>query len=359
MSISTKIQWCDSTCNPTMGCEGCELWNGKARKCYAGILHLRFGGVTKGYSPKFDQLTYWPGRMAAAARWSNLTGSARETKPWLNGLPRMIFVSDMSDSLSAGVPFEFLDQEIIRNVTSPLGRKHRWLWLTKRPDRMTKFSHWLEKQHTQWPYNLWVGTSITTRATTSRIGHLLEVGDGNTIRFVSVEPQYEPVDVTKSLSKLDWVIQGGESGHDAHAFEIGWSFDLKDQCQEYHVPYFLKQLGTVVVENGNRLRFDDHHGGDWSEWPKELRLREMPGQNDCKPEDTNTAKTSKAELSEIAKRAWLTRRANEAKRKRSEAARKAWQTRRRNAQEKKRNEAAKKASKTRRGERPTGRDTLM
>jgi protein gp37 len=29
MSVTTKIQWCDSTCNPTMGCEGCELWNPK------------------------------------------------------------------------------------------------------------------------------------------------------------------------------------------------------------------------------------------------------------------------------------------------------------------------------------------
>ena len=26
MSIKTKIQWCDSTVNPTMGCDGCELW---------------------------------------------------------------------------------------------------------------------------------------------------------------------------------------------------------------------------------------------------------------------------------------------------------------------------------------------
>src|SRR5919205_275079 len=69
MSVTTKIQWCDSTCNPTMGCEGCELWNPRAgvRKCYAGVLHVRFGGVTKGYSPTFEELTYWPGRMVEAA----------------------------------------------------------------------------------------------------------------------------------------------------------------------------------------------------------------------------------------------------------------------------------------------------
>jgi hypothetical protein len=26
MAKSTPIQWCDSTVNPVMGCEGCELW---------------------------------------------------------------------------------------------------------------------------------------------------------------------------------------------------------------------------------------------------------------------------------------------------------------------------------------------
>jgi hypothetical protein len=26
MSKKTKIQWCDGTVNPVMGCDGCELW---------------------------------------------------------------------------------------------------------------------------------------------------------------------------------------------------------------------------------------------------------------------------------------------------------------------------------------------
>ena len=29
MARHTKIQWCDSTVNPVMGCAGCELWNTK------------------------------------------------------------------------------------------------------------------------------------------------------------------------------------------------------------------------------------------------------------------------------------------------------------------------------------------
>ena len=47
MSRDTKIQWCDSTCNPTMGCDGCELWNKQRKSCYAGVLHTRFGGVRR------------------------------------------------------------------------------------------------------------------------------------------------------------------------------------------------------------------------------------------------------------------------------------------------------------------------
>jgi protein gp37 len=140
MSIKTKIQWCDSTVNPTMGCDGCEIWGSQRKTCYAGSLHRRFGGVTPGYAPSFEEVTTFPGRMAEAARWPELTGRVRSDKPWLDGMPRLVFVSDMSVSLSAAEPFGFLKDEIVENVTGELGRRHRWLWLTKRPERMAKFS---------------------------------------------------------------------------------------------------------------------------------------------------------------------------------------------------------------------------
>jgi protein gp37 len=278
MSISTKIQWVDSTCNPTMGCEGCELWNAKTgvRTCYAGVLHTRFGGVTKGYSPTFDELTLWPGRMADATTWPDLTGTSRCEKPWLDGLPRLIFVSDMSDALSSVVPFEFLEQEVIANVTSPNGRRHQWLWLTKRPARMAQFSNQLKAKKISWPKNLWAGTSITSQATTSRIKHLLRVGDDNTIRFLSVEPQQEPITIGEPLAKIDWVIQGGESGRGAGLFRLEWALDLIQQCRQAGTAYFLKQLGSVVYRGDRRLIFEDGHAGDWSKWPEEVCIRQMP-----------------------------------------------------------------------------------
>lgn len=275
MSKLTKIQWTDSTTNPTMGCEGCELWRKTQRSCYAGILHSRFGGRAKGYAPSFGQVTLFRGRMVEAAGWTSLDGTERPEKPWLNGLPRLIFISDMSDALSSAVPFGFLREEIIGNVRSAQGSRHQWLWLTKRPERMARFSDWLAAQGTEWPSNLWAGTSVTTKVTAKRIEKLFGVGDDRTGRFVSVEPQLEWIALSPWLRGLDWVIQGGESGQNARSFDIGWARELGHQCRERRVPYSLKQLGTRPTESDRRVELKHFHGGDWNEWPLDLKVREI------------------------------------------------------------------------------------
>ena len=288
--------------------------------------------------------------METAACWSDLTGTQRHDKPWLNGLPRLIFVSDMSDALSSVVPFEFLEQEIIANVMSKKGQRHCWLWLTKRPDRMVKFSAFLQKKGIAWPINLWAGTSVTTQGTTRRITDLLKVGNDQTIRFLSIEPQWERIDITHWLPRLDWVIQGGESGPGANPFHSEWVIDLLRQCKRRRVPYFLKQLGTIVHRKGEQIRFDDNHGGDWSEWPREIQVRQMPRVRRRKTVLPKAAPKNhtEARLSNRAKKAWITRKRNEKKWsadawKRSEAARKAWDTRRKDALARKCSEAARKA----------------
>ena len=276
MSQRTKIQWCDSAVNPTKGCDGCELWNVDEQRCYAGNITRRFGKSNPGLATVFELVERAPGRMAQAAKWRDLTGTQRPSKPWLNGLARIIFVSDMSDALSRAISFEYLRDEIITNVSGNAGCRHRWLWLTKRPARLAKFSRWLGKENIAWPPNLWVGTSITTRQSRERISHLLRVGDEETIRFLSVEPQWEPIDLDERCSELDWIIQGGESGPRAKAFDIAWATRLIRQCRELGVPYFLKQLGSRVVHRGRPVMFKEYQGGDWAEWPADLRVRQMP-----------------------------------------------------------------------------------
>tara|TARA_R110002072_G_scaffold289831_2_gene457092 strand:- start:25698 stop:26819 length:1122 start_codon:yes stop_codon:yes gene_type:complete len=372
MAKTTKIQWCDSTVNPVMGCDGCELYSapgvllaamdrtlldagcpgwqqGMSREvtrqalatawakvdqpkaghvnditttnirhlrhmigervasqfgksagktivhaierhltCYAAQLHANRGRsivnpgrqVNRGYAPTFEQVTQMPGRVAETAKSCDLTGTARPEKPWLDGLPRLIFVSDMGDALSQGIDFEFLLDEIIQTAESEKGRRHRWLWLTKRPGRMAKFSDWLLSHGHEWPANLWAGTSVTSPESYGRAKDLLSVGNDRTTRFLSVEPQFASVDLTPNIGQYDWVIQGGESGGQANArpFHLEWAKRLLDVCAEAGVPYFLKQLGSNVLCGGQRMKLSDGHGGDWAEWPASLRVRQMP---DC------------------------------------------------------------------------------
>jgi len=279
MAKTTKIQWCDSTVNPVMGCEGCELWTATTKACYAGNLH-RLRRNHKGFASQFEVPETFPGRMHDASKANDLAETDRTEKPWLDGLPRLIFVSDMGDALSQSIGFEYLRYEIIQTAESEKGRRHRWLWLTKRPGRMSQFSDWLSNRGQKWPANLWAGTSVTGPDSYGRAKELLSVGNDRTTRFLSVESQLAAVDLTTGIGEYDWVIQGGESSvrGKARPFHLEWAKDLLDACRAAEVAYFLKQLGSDVRHEGERLTLDDGHGGDWAEWPEHLRVRQMP---DC------------------------------------------------------------------------------
>jgi protein gp37 len=292
MSQKTPIQWCDSTINPVMGCSGCELWTEGRKTCYAGQLH-QLRRTHKGFSPDFLTPKLFPGRMAEAAKWCDLTGTKRLDKPWLNDLPRLIFVSDMGDALSerdaigpdnepvatSSVPFDFLKAEIVDAAMSDNGKRHHWLWLTKRPQRLAQFTNWLKGEHgIDLPSNVWAGTSITTSATLGRAAALQKVGGDQTLRFLSVEPLWEKISLVGHLKGISWVIVGGESeqGDDAKEFKVEWARQLRHECRDAGVAYFIKQLGSAPTENGNPVSLPDKHGGDWESWPRDLRVRQMP-----------------------------------------------------------------------------------
>lgn len=250
-------------------------------RCYAGELHFMRGArpsdyltpVTKGYAKIFERPEQFPGRMTKEAGHSDLRGTERPDKPWLNGMPRLIFVSDMGDALSKSIGFEFLKTEIIDHVASPKGSRHIWLWLTKRPDRMEEFAAWLFATHNiTWPDNLVAMTSVTNRATRSRIGQLRKVPAK--LRGLSVEPLVESVDL--DLSGIDWLIVGGESGTYAPEFDLQWVRSLKVQCRDAGVAFFVKQLGANPVDDGFPIPLRHAHGGDWDEWPEDLRIRNQP-----------------------------------------------------------------------------------
>ena len=100
------------------------------------------------------------------------------------------------------------------------------------------------------------------------------------LRFVSIEPMLEEMDIyeylneqcgicgsryfgasyTKDdeysciecdttykydlLTKLDWVIVGGETGAGARPLQYEWVKDIQAQCETAKVPFFFKKWGT-------------------------------------------------------------------------------------------------------------------
>jgi hypothetical protein len=144
------------------------------------------------------------------------------------------------------------------------------------------------------------------------------VGNDSTIRFLSVEPQYEFIDLTPWLPDLDWIIQGGESGHGANAFDIDWAHSVIQDCRTHDVPYFLKQLGASVTSNGSEMTFNDGHAGDWSEWPRQLRVRQLPKLTTLRSRNANNENRPAGKQAvngdqtrrQAALKAWETRRAN-------------------------------------------------
>ena len=245
----------------------------RSTTCYAAKLHAMRAPYNLGYAAKFLRPETFRGRTAKAAKAKDRLGLKRPAAPWLDGQPTLHFVNDMGDAMSKGVPFDFLKEEIIDVANSIEGRRHQWLWLTKRPGPMAVFSQWLYDKGTPWPWNLTPMTSVTDQGTTIRVRQLLEVR-GPQVRGLSVEPLREAV--TLSLDGIDWVIVGGESGSTARPFDLAWARSLRDQCGEAGVSYFVKQLGSNPIENGTALPLKDGHGGDWNEWPDDLRIRELP-----------------------------------------------------------------------------------
>lgn len=281
MGKFTKIQWADSTVNGQMGCDGCELWTtrpdgSRVRICYAGrqTENILRNGPRAGWPAAFDQPRIFPERIAEAARWADLKGTAREGRPWLDGLPRMIFFNDMGDTWTVSLPLDWLAPYLPAIASSP----HVWMILTKRPDRAADFSRLVAPL----PDNVWIGTSITG-AQDARLRALMRVRAAR--RFVSYEPILADAgDVVRRFSWVDWWVFGGASGVEVPT-EIATIRTGVAACREVGSAPFVKQFGSWPVPEGSVwepgqpppvMRLTDRKGGDWNEWPEDLRYREFP-----------------------------------------------------------------------------------
>jgi protein gp37 len=324
----TTIQWTDQTWNPTTGCDrispGCD-------NCYALTMAKRLKGMGQAkYQNDGDPRTSGPGfgitthpdALAEPLRWKK---------------PRRVFVNSMSDLFHARVPREFLarvfavmaatpqhtyqiltkrPERAARILTDlctcgtghPPGEHFRsemeWAATSHSPTYVPGLEHGIYHR-SGWPLpNVWLGTSVENQKYANlRVPALLRAPAK--VKFLSCEPLLGPVDLTRvpfrgdteyvvdalrgryglrepkelfcfgmaNLTRIDWVIVGGESGPGARSCDPQWVWDLASQCKAARRTVFVKQLGSVWARTNNA---SDTKGGTPQDWPAELRVREYP-----------------------------------------------------------------------------------
>jgi protein gp37 len=235
---NSKIEWTDHTFNPWVGCTkvspACD-------HCYA-----------EGWAKRTGQAGLWNGerRRTSAANW-RLPYKWNNAAPLSGPRPRVFCASlaDVFDNQAA--PEWRRDLWWLIRETPNLD----WLLLTKRPQNIVKMlpDNWGEG----YP-NVWLGTTVENQTEADRrIVALLEVPA--VIHFLSCEPLLGPLDLNsvecgfgtidaldhEIAPGIDWVIVGGESGPGARPFEERWAQQLKRQCEDALVPFFMKQMSGV------------------------------------------------------------------------------------------------------------------
>jgi len=127
--------------------------------------------------------------------------------------------------------------------------------LTKRPERIGWIPNGIQ--------NVWLGISAENQEWLyKRLFDFLAYTYRAT-SFLSVEPMLGFVDIRECRSNIDWVIAGCESGPNARPTNIEWVRDLKNQCQRYGIPFFLKQL----MVNGKLTETPELDGKRYVEFP--------------------------------------------------------------------------------------------
>lgn len=244
MASNSSIEWTSATWNPVTGCtrasDGCD-------NCYAVTLTKRLAamGQVKYQGLVNHKKRHFNGKIKVHRELLD------EPLRWRK--PRTVFVNSMSDLFH-----EKVDDEIILEVFDVMRRakQHSFQILTKRAERLEMIDKLVD-----WPDNVWMGVSVENESTLWRTDHLKRTGAK--IRFLSLEPLLGPLHNLR-LTKIHWVIVGGESGPKARPMHKSWVMEIRDKCRKQKVPFFFKQWGGKNKKEAGRVL----NGRTWDEMPK-------------------------------------------------------------------------------------------
>ncbi len=309
MGESTGIAWTDSTINVW---HGCDKVSAGCKHCYAEVstpVRVKAARGLKLWGPGAarDETKAW---LSDLRRWGRAVVRTASGGPW------RVFGQSLSDTFEDRRDLDPHRGRFFAAMTEWHCRSLTFQLLTKRPENVLRMvpPAWL----TSWPAHVWIGCTVEDQENADRrLPYLARIPAA--VRFVSIEPQIGPVNISRWLRPriletndgrwmwntdpgvereggtwwwgVDWAIQGGESGSKARPFDLAWARSMREQCRAAGVPFFLKQLGAYVRgEDSDHLypfnvggctydrrriydRFGerDLHGGDESEWPADLR----------------------------------------------------------------------------------------
>ena len=238
----TKIEWTESTWNPTTGCT--KISSG-CKNCYAERMSKRLYSMGMEKYINGFELTLHPEVL---------------NKPYSWHLPRTVFVNSMSDLFHEEIPFDFVLKVFKVMNDNP---QHTFQILTKRANVVHEYNQYLN-----WSENIWMGTTVEDQENVKRIDYLS--GTGAYIKFLSLEPLIGELS-DLNLENINWVIVGGESGPRARPMKEEWVISIKDKCLRQNVPFFFKQWGGVNKKKSGRLL----QGKIWDEMPEKIEIQEI------------------------------------------------------------------------------------
>lgn len=265
MAEYSGIEWTDATFNPWWGCtkvsvsapihDGFDrgaLKGGGCDNCYAERDSKRFGQEWgAGTERRFFGDKHWNEPL----RWNRKAEKA--------GVPMKVFCASFADVFDNEVGQEHRDRLWALVKATPW---LRWLILTKRVGNVPRMlpADWGDG----YP-NAALGITVVTQPEAERdITKLMKIPA--VCRFLSLEPLLGRIDLRRCLYgdcaqrtrlgsaserlpaccedpaemvPIDWVITGGESGHNARVADLDWYRYLRDQCVVAGVPFFFKQHG--------------------------------------------------------------------------------------------------------------------
>lgn len=215
---------------------GCTSTSAGCVRCYARGMTKRLQGICKAKEARGESL----GKLAKYREgWGKVICHPEELDaPKLVMQPSRFFVNPMGDTLHLQVPIRFI-QKIFGIAADCYW--HQFLVLTKRARRLEELH---EDGYLTWFHNIWMGVSVEKPNCKFRIDCLRRTGAR--IKWLSLEPLLAPIR-DLNLDGIHWVVLGSETGPGARYMDPDWAREIRDQCKQQGVAFFMKSMGKDIL----------------------------------------------------------------------------------------------------------------